>query len=116
MVHSGARGLHLMEDILTRFHRLLIKSKIHRTLVALLSVPGMILERVVCIQAEQFFEQNNIFGSFQFGFRSHKSTVSELLSLFDELMEEYINETIKILKVLIDHAESLTASAGSERR
>ena len=37
--------------------------------VALLCVCGMILERVVGIQVEKYFEDNGFFGSFQFGFR-----------------------------------------------
>ena len=44
--------------------------------VALLSVAGMILERIVAIQIENFFEKNNLFGKFQFGFRNKKSTIS----------------------------------------
>jgi hypothetical protein len=54
--------------------------------VALLSVAGMILEKVVAMQIEEFFESNGLFGSFQFGFRRGKSTVSELLTLFDILL------------------------------
>ena len=37
--------------------------------VALLVVPSMVLERVVAIQMENFFEDNNLLGDFQFGFR-----------------------------------------------
>ena len=55
--------------------------------VALLSVAGMILEKVVAMQIEEFFESNDLFGSFQFGFRRGKSTVSELLTLFDILLD-----------------------------
>jgi hypothetical protein len=40
--------------------------------VALLSVSGMILERIVALQIEEFFEKNDLFGSFQFGFRKKK--------------------------------------------
>ena len=53
--------------------------------VALLCVSGMILERVVGLQLEKHFEQNNLFGKFQYGFRSNKSTISELITLFDTL-------------------------------
>ena len=55
--------------------------------VSLLSVAGMILEKIIAIQIEEFFEKNNLFGSFQFGFRKDKSTVSELLTLFDILLD-----------------------------
>ena len=55
--------------------------------VALLSVSGMILERVVALQIENFFETNNLFGGFQFGFRNKKSTISEMLTLFDTIYE-----------------------------
>ena len=69
--------------------------------VALLSVAGMILERVIAIQIENFFEKNNLFGSFQFGFRNNRSTISEMLTLFDTLLEA--KETKKeILVVLYD--------------
>ena len=48
---------------------------------------GMVLEKVVALQIKEFFEQNNLLGSFQFGFRKHKSTVSELLTVYDTLLE-----------------------------
>ena len=55
--------------------------------VALLSTPSMILEKVVKDQVEKFFEDNNLLGQFQFGFRKNKSTISELLTLFETLQE-----------------------------
>ena len=54
--------------------------------VALLSVPGMVLERVVAIQIEEYFETNKLLGLFQFGFRRNRSTISELLTLFDTIL------------------------------
>ena len=60
--------------------------KNHRP-VSLLSVAGMVLERVVAIQIEEFFEKNKLFGSFQFGLRKNKNTTSELLTVFDALLE-----------------------------
>ena len=47
----------------------------------------MILEKVVALQIEEFFEKNNLLGKFQFGFRRNKSTISELLTLFDTILE-----------------------------
>ena len=47
----------------------------------------MILERIVAIQIEEFFEENNLFASCQFGFRKNKNTISELLTVFDNLIE-----------------------------
>ena len=55
--------------------------------VALLCVAGMVLEKIIGQQVEEFFETNQLFGTFQFGFRKQKSTVSELISLFDQVME-----------------------------
>ena len=55
--------------------------------VSLLCVSGMVLERVCCMQMEEFFESNNLLQDYQFGFRLFKSTTSELLSLFHKLME-----------------------------
>ena len=55
--------------------------------VSLLSVSSMVLEKVVAIQVERHMEDNGLFGEFQFGFRKNKSTVSELLTLFDGLLE-----------------------------
>ena len=55
--------------------------------VALLSVAGMILEKVVALQIEDYFERNNLLGKFQFGFRKNKSTISELLTLYDTLLD-----------------------------
>ncbi len=54
--------------------------------VALLSVAGMILEKVIASQIEQYFEKNRLLGSFQFGFRQNKSTITELLTLFDTIL------------------------------
>ena len=69
--------------------------------VALLSVAGMILERIVATQIEDFFEKNMLFGSFQYGFRRKKSTISELLTLFDTLLEAK-NVKKEILMMLYD--------------
>ena len=54
--------------------------------VALLSIPGMILERVVAIQVTSFFEDIELFGDWMFGFRENKSTTTELLTLYDSLL------------------------------
>ena len=69
--------------------------------VALLSVAGMILERVVALQIEKFFESNRLFGSFQFGFRNKKSTISEMLTVFDTLLEAKEKKK-EILLILYD--------------
>ena len=50
-------------------------------------VAGMVLEWVIAIQIEEYFESNNLLGAFQFGFRKYKSTISELLTLLDSLLE-----------------------------
>ena len=50
--------------------------------VALLCVPGMILERVVAIQINRFFEENSLFGNWMFAYRENKSITNELLALF----------------------------------
>ena len=55
--------------------------------VSLLSVPGMVLEKIVQDQITRFFEDNKLFGDFQFGFRQHKSTITELITLFESLLE-----------------------------
>lgn len=59
----------------------------------------MILERVVAIQIEEYFEKNKLFGNFPFGFRRNKNTTSKLLSLFDTLLEakEKKKETLVLL-------------------
>ena len=61
----------------------------------------MILEKVVANQIEEFFENNDLLGSFQFGFRRKKSTISELLTLFDTLLEAK-NDKKEILLLLYD--------------
>ena len=63
--------------------------------VSLLSVPGMVCERVITIQAEMHFEDNRILQDFQFGFRKFKSTISEMLTLFDSLLEAKEKTTSK---------------------
>ena len=79
--------------------------------VSLLSVSGMILEKVVADQIEDFFETNELFGSYQFGFRQ-KSCVSELLELFDNILEAKDNrrEIILLLTefVFMTHGAFLT--------
>ena len=55
--------------------------------VSLLAVAGMILEKIVALQIEEFFENNGLLGSFQFAFRRNKGTISELLTLMDILLE-----------------------------
>ena len=55
--------------------------------ISLLSVPGMALEKIVALQIEEFFEENSILGSFQFGFQRNENTISELLTVFDTLLE-----------------------------
>ena len=69
--------------------------------VSLLSQPGMICERVITIQAEKLFEENKILQEFQFGFRKFKSTISEMLTLFDNLLEAK-EEGKEIALVLFD--------------
>jgi hypothetical protein len=55
--------------------------------VALLCVAGMVLEKVVADQTESYFESNGLLGEYQFGFRRHKSIVSEMLTLYETLQE-----------------------------
>ena len=50
---------------------------------------------------EYFFERNELLGKFQFGFRRNKSTISELLTLFDTLLEAK-EEKKEILILLYD--------------
>ena len=69
--------------------------------LSLLCVAGMVLERVVAIQIEDYFESNNLLGPFQFGFRKYKSTISELLTLFDSLLEGKENRK-EIMVILYD--------------
>ena len=69
--------------------------------VALLSCAGMILERCIAIQIEEYMEKNNFLSEFQFGFRKGKSCVSEMLTLMDGLLEAK-EEKKEILLVLYD--------------
>ena len=59
----------------------------------------MILERIISLQIEEFFEEKKLLGEFQFGFRKNKSTVSELLTMFDTLLEakEHKKEIVLLL-------------------
>ena len=61
----------------------------------------MILEKVASLQIEEYFETNKLFGSFQFGFRKNKSTISEVLTLFDTLLEAK-EQRKKIIILLYD--------------
>ena len=69
--------------------------------VALLCVAGMVLEKIVADQIERYFESNNLLGTFQFGFRKNRSTVSELLTLF-ETLQEAREQNKMILQILYD--------------
>ena len=55
--------------------------------VALLSTSGMVFEKIMKMQLVKHFEDNNLLGNFQFGFRKNKSTISELITLFDTLLD-----------------------------
>ena len=67
--------------------------------VSLISVPGMVLERVMGIQMEEYVEKNEILQDFQFGFRKGKSCISELLTLFSKLMK--VKEQGKVISLLL---------------
>ena len=69
--------------------------------LSLLSTAGMVLERVVAMQIEEYFETNDLLGPFQFGFRKYKSTISELITLFDSLLEGKENRK-EIMIILYD--------------
>ena len=60
--------------------------------VALLSVPGMCLEKAAEILIKAFFEANGLFGDWMFAFRANRSTTNELLTLFDTLLEAKENK------------------------
>ena len=49
--------------------------------VALLCLPGMVLERAVAKQLENHLERNNFFGDFQFGFRNSRSTQTAIATM-----------------------------------
>ena len=57
--------------------------------------------RLQIFSIKEYFEKNELFGSFQFGFRRNKSTISELLTLFDTLLEAK-NVKKEILMMLYD--------------
>ena len=80
--------------------------------VSLLSVAGMVLERIFAIQVEEHFESDKLFGEFQFGFRKNKSTISELLTLFDSIMEA--KEDKKEILVLLYDLSSAFDTVSSE--
>lgn len=69
--------------------------------VSLLPVAGMVLEKIVASQIEEYFEKHMLLGSFQFAFRRSKSTISELLELFDFLLEAK-EDNKEILLLLYD--------------
>ena len=69
--------------------------------VALLCVAGMVLEKIVADQIEHFFEKHGLFGEYQFGFRRHKSTISELLTLFETIQEAKEGD-MKVALILYD--------------
>ena len=52
--------------------------------VSLLSVPSMVLERVINDQMQNFFEKNKLLGKNQMGFRKHRSTTAALVALMSK--------------------------------
>ena len=58
-----------------------------------------VLEKVVGLQIEEYFEKNNLLGKFQFGFQRNRSTISELLILFDTILK--VKETKKKNMVIL---------------
>ena len=69
--------------------------------VALLCTSGMVLERMLGIQLERHFEDNNLLGNFQYGFRRNRSTILELITLFDTLLDAK-QEKKEVLLLLYD--------------
>ena len=54
--------------------------------VSLLPVPGMILERIVAIQVEEYFKREGLFGGFQYGFRAKRSTITAVAAAMNEVL------------------------------
>ena len=69
--------------------------------VSLLSVPGMVLERAVGIQIEQFFENNKLLQTFQFGFRKKRSTITAVATMNAMIMEG-IRQNKKVAALFYD--------------
>ena len=61
----------------------------------------MVLEKVVADQIESYFEKHKLFGEYQFGFRRNKSTVSEMLTLY-ETLQEAKEKSLHSLVILFD--------------
>ena len=62
--------------------------------VALLCVPGMVLERVVTEQIENFLEENQLLGSFQFGFRRSRGTSTAVATTWCKANEADTNQEV----------------------
>ena len=74
---------------------------VHHTSAAASGMPKRSPDEVIGEQVESYFEENSLLGDFQFGFRKGKSTISELIQLFDTLMEAKLNKK-EICLVLYD--------------
>ena len=59
------------------------------------------MEKVVAVQMERYFEENDLLGAYQFGFRKRKSTISELIQLFDTILDAK-DKRKEIILVLYD--------------
>ena len=57
-------------------------------IISVLSVASKILEKLVCVQIERYFKENDIIYEFQSGFRHDYSTETCLIHLTDYLRTE----------------------------
>lgn len=65
--------------------------------ISLLSAPSMVLERVVRSQIVEYMEDNKLFATNQFGFRSNKSTIGAILSMHTKCLRNSDEEEVNAM-------------------
>ena len=69
--------------------------------ISLTSMLGKIFERIVKHRLQQFFEDNNMFGSLQLGYRKKHSTLDAIFALTQSVLEAFICKQ-KVVCCLLD--------------
>lgn len=73
--------------------------------ITILPIINKIAERYICNQLQEFYTENSIISSSQFGFQPKKSTTS-LLSKFTDEVNSHLNEKKHVLLLFIDFSQA----------
>ena len=70
--------------------------------ISLLPVLGRIFERIIFKRAQSYVDKFNIIRNTQFGFRSNRSTVDDILTLLEEVSTSLSNKKLTVQNTVLD--------------